>query len=820
MRYLGYLIRLGVISVAGFASMTACSSDGESNSPPGGSGGNAGASTGGASAGTGGGGAGTSGTGGISGSGGGTSDAGPDAPTGCTNGETQACYTGPPATQGIGNCSDGTTTCQNGTWSACVGDILPSTETCDTVDNNCNGAVDEGCACTNGESRTCYSGPQSTTNTGLCKDGTQACVNGAWANECVGEVTPVSESCNNKDDDCDGLIDNGNPDGGGGCTTAQPGECAAGTEMCQGGQLTCVANNSPKTETCNGKDDNCNGSTDEGNPGGGGACTTGNFGICNPGTLTCQGASLMCVQNVQPTTETCNGKDDNCNGTVDENNPGGGGACTVPGKKGECAKSNLTCTNGSLQCLQKVFPTTEICDGKDNNCNGLIDEYPACCPYVLSDDGAGFRYESTVGGVALVGKAQHMDPSGTGKRIDFMPMWVRLEHARVECGRARVKILAAEDEIVYLDEAHLTVVEHPPGCEVFTSTSISRRPDEAPAGEDFTALPSASLRPPQQALYMGEHDVTREISQLTEHAVRHDLAADNYYELDFGPAALPRQARLVVDGWRLRLERHLPQELIGRKPCLEVEQADGSFRKVMDLGAPRGDKKALCFDLSEVQWPSGRYRMRLYLGTAQAGKGMWFVDRVRLSEAAPVPLRRHDVIASHAELAFNGAPTLAAGGDPTRTRQAIDDGRGAPESEQRTFGRFTRYGDVTTLLRESNDMFAIMRRGDAVVFEFQGIPSATPGSAQTLFLHSDLVFKPRALPGSEATEKTEWVGPLPFHGMGRYGRDTAHGYPTSAAHRHYQRELLTREYLPSEMHFGATARVFILPRRTPRRRAA
>jgi hypothetical protein len=66
------------------------------------------------------------------------------------------------------------------------------------------------------------------------------------------------------DDDCDGTVDNGNPGGGGACSTGQLGVCAAGTELCTGGALTCVRNVNPSVEACNGLDDDCDGSIDNG----------------------------------------------------------------------------------------------------------------------------------------------------------------------------------------------------------------------------------------------------------------------------------------------------------------------------------------------------------------------------------------------------------------------------------------------------------------------------------------------------------------------------------------------------------------------------
>lgn len=54
----------------------------------------------------------------------------------------EPCYTGPADTQNLGRCVDGLRTCA-GEWSACDGQVTPTTEICNYVDDDCDGETDE-----------------------------------------------------------------------------------------------------------------------------------------------------------------------------------------------------------------------------------------------------------------------------------------------------------------------------------------------------------------------------------------------------------------------------------------------------------------------------------------------------------------------------------------------------------------------------------------------------------------------------------------------------------------------------------------------------
>ncbi len=184
----------------------------------------------------------------------------------------------------------------------------------------------------------------------------------------------TDEICNGLDDDCDGDTDESDPRAGEACRRDRPGICGEGVLGCVDRALGCVTPEPADGEACDGLDNDCDSQIDEGIEGTGEGCQTGLAGVCATGITVCdpETGRTVCRPDIRPVDEICDGTDNDCDGVIDEATTGGD--CDAGGV-GVCALGLEVCLDGRLRCRpDPALQGDEVCDGRDNDCDGSIDE--------------------------------------------------------------------------------------------------------------------------------------------------------------------------------------------------------------------------------------------------------------------------------------------------------------------------------------------------------------------------------------------------------------------------------------------------------------
>ncbi len=404
------------------------------------------------------------------------------------------------------------------------------------------------------------------------------------------------------------------------------------------------------------------------------------------------------------------------------------------------------------------------------------------CPYLYAWDGQGFRFVSDILGSSPVGLrvSDHVfaaaDPREyvwLGNEATFPP----------RDGQHVVQVTEELREVLYLDQARLAVVDHPPGTEVHTTDKFRPGPP-FPRGEIWTLENRVALK---QAMRLDGEDCTAALQRVDEQRVSparlripqlRGLAEPHGVILDFGPLDTGRPLVLALTGW-LRFgggmanvaASHDP-DLPFPFPQLEVETGRNHWQAVdVVAGAPSGKTKSILIDLAG-KLPADSRRLRL----TTAFEIHW--DRIALFERRLANDTQVTLVApGKTDLHWRGFSEFADLPWTSPLTPVYDKVTPWAPWTMTPTGWCTRYGAVDELLAAEDNAMVLLNGGDELTLEFdaRALPPKPAGAERDFFIYTVGWDK-----DADFHVELGWkVEPWPWHGMQDqvYGRESRPVFP-------------------------------------------
>jgi len=423
----------------------------------------------------------------------------------------------------------------------------------------------------------------------------------------------------------------------------------------------------------------------------------------------------------------------------------------------------------------------------------LISGY-ASCPSLYIWNGTGYAYVTDVSNTGWLGYISHINSNGQvvfggGNPWDF----VKLDRnvLATKDGSFDMALFQQWDELFYLDSAYMVVVDHPAGTDVYST--MSSYANQGFNGKIYTINPN-SLTLPISATNENGENVLPQISQIDRVftpgingvlSPSWDNITLNLLTLDLGDLSSAQQIKLVMNGmvdwgdagpyytWIDGFKAAAAQGLVADgttvypAPYMEVKDANGKW-----INVPQGtvmpnpsdfNARTFVVDLTGV-FPPGvsDYQLRI--------SNFFNVtfDYIAVDTTPQQSIAVQNITPSSATL------------------------RQVWETQSSSSGSFTRYGDVTSLVQDADDMYVIGRQGDQVDLQFSTANLAAPalGMERDYFFFVACWFKDP--PGAWGYGFNFTTDPLPFLSMTGFPYQITESYPYDTMHNAYIQQFNTR----------------------------
>jgi hypothetical protein len=412
-----------------------------------------------------------------------------------------------------------------------------------------------------------------------------------------------------------------------------------------------------------------------------------------------------------------------------------------------------------------------------------IDRRGSSCPIVFVWDGKKFQFLADMIGPGIVGHWIGPNQRNTPDPAEYFK--VAGSEVSPKAGHILFRMIEPMEELDYLDRVRLLAVDHPANEEVYPNAYFASNPPFP----QFKVFASRGAHPPAGAWDEQGRDVLplllkRDRKYITNlpSAPYQGFTATHSLKLDLGTWDASHPLRLLMDGFTDYFSANSMYAAwqAGVQPVapyVEAQDSSGKWIRVVDdMGFPAGLARTMVADLTG-KVPAGTRYIRITTNL----KIYW--DRIRIDNSAPdLPYRVTEAGLSNANLRFRGYPRVIEGDPKNDITYVYDDvSRSGPYARQT--GNYTRYGDVTDLVRASDDEYVIFGSGDevAVDFDVTRLPSAPAGWVRDYFFFADGFAKDMDF----YAKYGDTVTPLPFHTLVPYPYPEGISYPLDDEHLKY-----------------------------------
>jgi tetratricopeptide (TPR) repeat protein len=472
----------------------------------------------------------------------------------------------------------------------------------------------------------------------------------------------------------------------------------------------------------------------------------------------------------------------------------------VPGASGYLGQGPSSIVAGlgverSADVIRLLWPTgvlqdeLEIPSHKDEFITE-IDRRGSSCPIVFVWNGEKYEFLADMIGPGIVGHWTGPNQRNTPDPDEYLKVTGSL--VQPQEGLIHFRMLEPMEELDYLDHVRLLAIDHPVEVEVFPNERFASEPPFP----KFKVITSAGAHLPVGAWDDHNHNLLPLLSEKDHKYVTDfadapyaGFAAMHWIELDLGPWDDSRPLRLLLDGFTdyfsaSSMFAAWQAGITAVPPYVEVQDGSGKWVRVIDdMGFPAGLSRTMVADLTGKLPPGARFiristNLRIY----------W--DRIRVDNSPEdLPFTQTEVPLAKANLAFRGYPRVVEG-KPVNDLSYVYEDVSVTGPYSRQVGNYTRYGDVTDLVRKTDDEYVIFGSGEEVAVDFDSthLPDVPAGWTRDYFFFADGFAKDMDFYAAHG----DTVGPLPFHTTVPYPYPEGIAYPEDKAHLKYLLDYNTR----------------------------